>query len=415
MLDRTSLGQLPRKHHTALRDEASALYYEHVLTRHGFEGAYSILYHRSLPPRDVAHRPAPLPPDPPLPSPGCGPAAPDDPLHRRHLRAARLSGGGDAIESRRVLLHNREVAIGLCLPDVALPRYFANGDGDELYFIHEGEGALESPFGPLPYRQGDYLLIPRGVIQRFVPARPTVALLIEGRTYIEIPQKFRNPAGQLRLDAPYSHRDFRRPAALPSPGADFSEGNFPIIVKRGGRYHEVLRDQDPLDVVGWDGAVYPVALSIHDYQAKVGRVHLPPTAFATFEGGGFLVCSFVPRPLDYDEHAIPCPYPHSNVDCDEVIFYASGDFTSRRGIGPGSISHHPAGLAHGPQPGAYEASLGRRHTSELAVMIDTFQPLFATQEAAAIEDPGYHDSWGPAPGGAEPERRAEPIVEGGAR
>ncbi|MCS6912639.1 MAG: homogentisate 1,2-dioxygenase [Myxococcales bacterium] len=392
MLERACLGLLPRKHHTVLRDEQGRLCYEHCLTRQGFEGPYTILYQRSLPPRDAGRRPSALPPDPP-PAPGV------EPLRRRHLRAGLLAQGGDFLQARHVLLQNSDVAIAVCRPDSAAPRYLLNGDGDELYFVHEGHLRLESLLGPLELAPGDYALIPRGVLYRLVPAGPAMLFLVEARSYLEIPRSFRNAAGQLRMDAPYCHRDVRRPRELPQPGEPLPEGGYLIIVKRGGRYHEVVRNEDPFDVLGWDGAVYPLALSIHDYQAKVGRVHLPPTTFTTFAGGGLVVCSFVPRPLDYDPEAVPCPYPHSSVHCDEVIFYVSGTFTSRRGIGPGSISHHPSGLPHGPQPGAYEASIGRRHTEELAVMVDTFQPLVPTVEAAAIEDLTYHDSWAaPAPG-----------------
>lgn len=393
MLDRVCLGQIPRKHHTILRDDAGKVLYEHCQTRQGFEGAYTISYHRSLPPRDIAHRSAQLAADPE--------AYFDEGLRRRHLKGQDLATdeASDHLGTRRMLLCNSDVAIGLCRPTASAPRYFANGDGDELYYVHSGRGRIESVFGPLPYGPGDYLLIPRGTVYRVVPTTAPrepapLWLIIEGRRYLEIPKQFRNPFGQLRMDAPYCHRDFRRPSELPAPsGADFTPGNYPIFIKRGGSYHEIVRDCDPLDTVGWDGCVYPIALSIHDYQAKVGRVHLPPTTFTTFAGGGFVVCSFVPRPVDYDKEAIPCPYPHSSPDCDEVIFYCSGNFTSRRGIGPGSISHHPMGIPHGPQPGAYEASIGAVRTDELAVMIDTAKPLGLTADARTIDDPAYHDSW----------------------
>jgi homogentisate 1,2-dioxygenase len=394
MLDRVCLGTVARKHHVALRDGEGKLLYEHCLTRKGFDGAYTIFYERALPPRDLQHRRADLPPDPE--------GYFDEGLHRRHLVGSRLDtlSGGDHIGSRRVLLCNSDVAIGICRPSSRAGRYFSNADGDELFFVQSGSGTIDSVFGPLPYRPGDYLLIPRGTVYRVLPdatpaaATPPMWLFIEGRSYLEIPPSFRNPFGQLRMDAPYSHRDFRRPLTLPTPGSpDFLPGRYPIIVKRSGSYHEIIRDTDPMDIVGWDGAVYPLALSIHDYQPKVGRVHLPPTAFTTFVGGGFIVCSFVPRLVDFDPEAIPCPYPHSSVDCDEVIFYVSGNFTSRRGIGPASISHHPNGIPHGPQPGAYEASIGKRSTDELAVMIDTFKPLGLSADARTIEDPLYHDSW----------------------
>jgi homogentisate 1,2-dioxygenase len=391
MLDRVCLGTVARKHHVVLRDESGKLLYEHCVTRRGFDGAYTILYERALPPRDLMHRHADVPADP---EPYF-----DEGLHRRHLHAGKIEQRGDHLQSRITLLSNSDVAIGVCRPTDKVPRYFSNGDGDELYYVQSGTGVVESMYGPLPYRPGDYLLIPRSTVYRVVPDASTEGetplwLFIEGRKYVEIPPNFRNPFGQLRMDAPYCHRDFRRPERLPSPsGPDFHPGRYPIIIKRGGAYHEIVRDTDPMDIAGWDGFVYPIALSIHDYQAKVGRVHLPPTVFSTFAGGGFLVCSFVPRLVDWGENAIPCPYPHSNPDCDEVIFYSSGNFTSRRGIGPGSISHHPGGLPHGPQPGAYEGSIGKTHTDELAVMIDTFQPLGLTAEARALEDPAYHDSW----------------------
>jgi homogentisate 1,2-dioxygenase len=397
MLDRVCLGTVARKHHVALRDEANhgKLLYEHCLTRRGFDGAYTIFYERALPPRDVAHRRSDLPPDP---EPYF-----DEGLHRRHFMAGRCEGTGDHLSTRQVLLCNADVAIGICRPLSRLPRYFSNADGDELYFVQSGSGTIESVFGPLSYHPGDYILIPRGAVYRVCPApaenatdeeAPPLWLFIEGRRHLEIPPNFRNPWGQLRMDAPYSHRDFRRPSRLPDlSGPDFTPGRYPIVTKRLGIYHEILRDTDPMDIVGWDGSVYPIALSIHDYQPKVGRVHLPPTMFSTFTGGGFIVCSFVPRLVDFDKDAVPCPYPHSSVDCDEVIFYSSGNFTSRRGIGPGSISHHPTGIPHGPQPGAYEASLGKTRTDELAVMIDTFLPLGVTTTARSVEDPDYHDSW----------------------
>jgi len=394
MLDRVCLGTVARKHHVALRDESGKLLYEHCLTRKGFDGGYTILYERALPPTDLCHRRAELEPEP---EPYF-----DEGLHRRHILTAGTATSGDHVASRSVLLCNSDVAIGICRPTARVPRYFSNADGDELYFVQSGSGTIESVFGPLGYGPGDYLLIPRGTVYRVVPdaaagADAPLWLFIEGRRYLEIPQNFRNPWGQLRMDAPYCHRDFRRPMRLPEKsGPDFPAGRYSIVIKRGGSYHELVRETDPFDIAGWDGTVYPIALSIHDYQPKVGRVHLPPTTFLTFAGGGFIVCSFVPRLTDFDKDAIPCPYPHSSVDCDEVIFYSSGSFTSRRGaakLGPGSISHHPAGIPHGPQPGAYEASVGKSRTDEVAVMIDTFQPLGLTADARALEDPDYHDSW----------------------
>ena len=214
---------------------------------------------------------------------------------------------------------------------------------------------------------------------------------------MSIPAAFRNPVGQLRMDAPYTHRDFVRPVGPIATPESPLEGPRELIVKKQGTFTRYTLDTPAMDVVGWEGFVYPVALSIEKFQPKTGLVHLPPTVHATFEAPGLLVCSFVPRMLDTHPQAIPCPYPHSSVDCDEVILYLRGNFTSRRGVGPGAISLHPSGIAHGPHPGAYEASIGATRTDELAVMCDTFKPLAPTPQAANLEDRGYHESWLPAP------------------
>ena len=208
-----------------------------------------------------------------------------------------------------------------------------------------------------------------------------------------MPPAYRNPVGQLRMDAPYSHRDFVRPVGPIATPDRVPEGPRDLIVKKKGAFTRYALTTPAMDVVGWDGFVYPLAFPIGKFQPKTGMVHLPPTVHATFEGRGLLVCSFVPRLLDTHPQAIPCPYPHSSVDCDEVILYLRGNFTSRRGVGPGAISLHPAGVAHGPHPGAYEGSVGATRTDELAVMCDTFEPLVPTAQAATIEDLGYHDTW----------------------
>jgi homogentisate 1,2-dioxygenase len=206
---------------------------------------------------------------------------------------------------------------------------------------------------------------------------------------------YRNPVGQLRMDAPYTHRDFVRPIGPIATLQHLEDGPRELLVKKGGAFTRYLLEHPPMDVVGWDGFVYPFAFPIERFAPKTGMVHLPPSVHATFEGPGFLVCSFVPRMLDTHPQAIPCPYPHSSADCDEVILYLRGNFTSRRGVGPGAISLHPSGIAHGPHPGAYEASIGERRTDELAVMCDAFEPLHVTAQAVNIEDPGYHESWLP--------------------
>jgi homogentisate 1,2-dioxygenase len=320
--------------------------------------------------------------------------APFDVLSRRHYLTPRLPVGGAMLSARVALFHNSDVTVLVTRPDRSDDAWLANGDGDELHFVHEGAGRVESMFGLLPFKAGDYVYLPRSTIHRWVIDQPSYVLTMEGHSFVDIPKNFRNASGQLRMDAPYSHRDFGRPQ-WPAEGLDRACANGPrtLVARKNGRSFQYAFSGPVVDVVGWDGVVYPFTFPIEKYQPKTGLVHLPPTIHTTFAGGRFVVCSFVPRLTDTHEEAIPCPYPHSSVDCDEILFYVRGNFTSRRGVGPGSISLHPAGIVHGPQPGAYEASIGSRRTDEMAVMIDTFSPLQATAEAAKIEDPAYMRSW----------------------
>jgi homogentisate 1,2-dioxygenase len=249
---------------------------------------------------------------------------------------------------------------------------------------------LRTLLGDVSYRAGDYVYVPRSLLHRFVlDSGLQHWFIMELRQPLRLPHGYRNSVGQLRLDAPYSHRDFRGP--VHAPPRDESLRDF--WLKTQGTLQKFKLAGSPLDVVGWDGSLYPFAFSIDDFKPKVGKVHLPPPAHATFEAPGVLICSFVPRPLDFHEQAVPCPYPHSSVDVDEVLFYSRGTFTSRRGVGPGSISHHPRGIPHGPHPGAYEASLGTKHTDEVAVMLDCSAPLTRSTLAESLEDPQYHGSF----------------------
>jgi len=385
MLERRAAGDLPAKAHTALRSASTqALRYEECITRAGFDGPYSIVYHERRPheaePIDATHGWALL----------AGQA--QRALTRHHFRSeARPRHAGAALDARVPLLENEDLVISVMAPDAEDPAYFVNADGDQLLFVREGGGLLKTQLGDLRFRANDYVCVPRGLLHRFLPDAGISQewLSIESVGAIAIPRQYRSEIGQLRMDAPYSHRDFR--------GPEFSgpsdEGIRRLVVKRGGAFFGFRYAHSPLDVVGWDGTYYPVAFSILDFQAKVGMVHLPPTVHATFALPGALVCSFVPRPLDYHPQAIACPYPHSSVDIDEVIYYARGDFTSRKGIGPGSISLHPAGIPHGPHPGAYEASSAGGRTEELAVMLDCARPLRVTSAALAMEDPSYHHSF----------------------
>ncbi|MFL5299534.1 MAG: homogentisate 1,2-dioxygenase, partial [Anaeromyxobacteraceae bacterium] len=336
MLDRMVEGQVPRKHHLAFRDEAGRLLHEEAYTTEGFEGPYTLLYHRHRPHAQHAVRPA-HGWEPPR-------AAAARPLAKRHYRSQALRRSqGPALDVRSPLLFNADVTVALVQPTEADPVYFANGDGDDLYFVQEGGGVLRSTLGDLRFERDDYVVVPRGLVHRFLPDPvPQRWLSIECRGALHLPRQWRNETGQLRMDAPYSHRDFRR-VVFTGP---LDEGIRDLVVKRNEAFHGFRWDEPPLDVVGWDGSVYPLAFPILNFQPRAGLVHLPPTWHGTFATRGALVCSFVPRVLDFHPEAVPCPYPHASVDCDEILLYVRGNFTSRRGVGAGSISHHPAGVMH---------------------------------------------------------------------
>jgi len=382
MLDRVQQGEVARKHHTQLRGPGGELRYEECFTRDGFDGPYTILYHLRRPhlqrPAEVRHGWTSPPP------------AADQPLAKRHYVSGAIEPkGGPAVDAFVPLLANANLTAGVAFPDRPDPVYVADGDGDLLIYVHQGGGVLQSQLGALRFEQGDYVAVPRGMLHRWLPdAKPQHWLWFE-LDDLHLLRQWRNGVGQLRMDAPYSHRDFRRPVL----GGPVDEGVRELVVKRGGRWHGFAIDDSPLDVVGWDGTVYPWAFPILAFQPRTSSVHLPPTWHGTFGAKGALVCSFVPRVVDWDPDAIPCPYPHSSPSCDEIIFYCDGNFTSRKGVGPGSISHHPAGIPHGPHPGAYEKSIGATRTDELAVMVDTFLPLEPTAAAVAVEDAGYMTSF----------------------
>jgi homogentisate 1,2-dioxygenase len=273
--------------------------------------------------------------------------------------------------------------------------WYRYAHGDETIFVHEGRGVLESQFGVLRYGPGDYLTIPTGVIWRILPEKDVAQrmLVIESSGgHIEPPRRYVNHYGQFLESAPYSERDLRPPDSLVTYD---EEGEFEVRVKARGYIGRYLYHHHPLDVVGWDGHLWPFAFNIDDFEPITGRVHQPPPVHQTFDGPGFVVCSFVPRLFDYHPLSIPAPYNHSNVDSDEIIYYVKGDFMSRRGIQPAALTVHPNGIPHGPHPGTYEGSIGKARTDELAVMVDTFRPLQLTRQAAKLEDEKYPFSWIP--------------------
>jgi homogentisate 1,2-dioxygenase len=384
MLDRFSVGELPRKHHITLRGPDGTLRYEECLTREGFDGPYTIMYHLGRPHSQRLQAATHGWKSTPLVT--------DRDLARRHYRSQDLlHPSGAPINVRVPLLQNKDVTLSTLKPTEADPVYFMHAEADELFFIHQGQGILRSQLGDLCFTKNDYVFVPKGLLYRMIPT-PGVDqywLAMECHGGMHLPRQWRNEVGQLRMDAPYCHRDFQRP----SFAGPQDEGIRDVVVRRDGRFHGFRYEHSPFDVVGWDGTIYPWVFPILNFQPRAGLVHLPPTWHGTFAARGALICSFVPRVVDFHPEAIPCPYPHASVDCDEFIFYCDGNFTSRKGVGPGSISHHPYGVGHGPHPGSYEKSIGSKDTNELAVMLDTFLPLHPTEAALGIEDANYHESF----------------------
>jgi homogentisate 1,2-dioxygenase len=379
-----TLGTIPRKRHTVFRKPDGGLYAEELMGHEGFVGTSSLLYHIHPPTTVIAARRV-----------GEMRWEPDvvTSLRHRHFLTTRAPKGGSATVGRTPLLFNADIAMLYVEPGEADTHFYRNSQADEVVYVVEGNGVLESVYGELPYGPGDYVVIHRNILHRwrFDPAHTVTKLLVfESRGHVRTPKRYRNEFGQLLEGAPYSERDIRRPLHL-EPHDE--RGEFRILVKQYNAINELTLDHHPFDVVGWDGYFYPWAFNIRDFEPIVGRIHQPPPVHQTFQGDGFVICSFCPRPYDFDKDAIPAPYNHSNVDSDEVLFYASSEFMSRKGIEYGSVTHHPDGLPHGPHPGRAEASIGATHTNELAVMMDSFRPLHVAVPATAFEDPAYHRSW----------------------
>ncbi len=378
------LGSIPRKRHTIFRRPDGGLYAEELMGHEGFVGTSSLLYHTHPPTTVVSARRIKA---------VTWEADTDTSLRHRHFRTARAPKGGSPTMDRTPLLFNADIGMLYVEPDVNDSHFYRNSQADEVIYVAEGAGTLESVYGDLPVMSGDYVVIHRNITHRWrfdFSKGPAKLLVMESRGHVRWPTRYRNEFGQLLEGAPYSERDIRRPLEL---NTHDERGEFPILVKQYDAINELVLDHHPCDVVGWDGYFYPWAFSIHDFEPIVGRIHQPPPVHQTFQGDGFVICSFCPRPYDFDPDAIPAPYNHSNVDSDEVLFYASAEFMSRKGIEYGSITHHPDGLPHGPHPGRTEASIGAKNTNELAVMMDSFRPLHVAKATASFEDETYHRSW----------------------
>ena len=380
------VGDVPRKRHIRHTDGDGRRLAEELMGEEGFRGASSLLYHRHSPSAITGVEPAAV---------DRSPLSPNQPLLPWHLRAEAPGPGpgADLVTGRRVLLGNSDVTIACATADRPSELY-RNAAGDELVYVRSGQVRFESVFGTIGAGAGDYVVIPASTTHRWVPegGDPVEALVVEAAGHVGIPERYLTDRGQLREGAPFSERDIRPPSG---PLVVDDPGPVPVLVRTRQGWSRHCHARHPFDVVGWDGCAWPFALSIRDFEPIVGRIHQPPPVHQTFAGPGFVVCSFVPRPYDFDPDAIKVPYHHANVDSDEVLYYAEGDFMSRRGagIGPGSITLHPAGFVHGPQPGSVEASVGATRTDETAVMIDTFAPLGVSDAARAAADPDYPWSW----------------------
>ncbi|WGX98414.1 homogentisate 1,2-dioxygenase [Nocardioides sp. L-11A] len=383
------VGEVPQKRHTQFRDADGRLYYEELMGEEGFSSDSSLLYHRGVPSAITSAETWELPDQA---------RTPNHPLTPRHLRLHDLTTGTDAVTDRRLVLGNADVRIAYVVTGGAgaspSPLY-RNAIGDECVFVETGSGTVETVFGVLTYRAGDYVVIPRATTHRWVPAEPSRLYAIEANSHIAPPKRYLSRYGQLLEHAPYCERDLHGPTGVHlEDGADVE-----VLVKHrvggqvvGTRYTYATH---PFDVVGWDGCLYPYTFNIDDYMPITGKIHQPPPVHQVFEGHNFVICNFLPRKVDYHPLAVPVPYYHSNVDSDEVMFYVAGDYEARKGsgIGLGSISLHPGGHAHGPQPQAIEASLGAEYFEESAVMVDTFAPLELGEGGLAVEDPEYAWTW----------------------
>jgi homogentisate 1,2-dioxygenase len=377
------LGQIPQKRHTIFENPGGGLYYEQLFGTIGFDGMSSLLYHVHRPTMVSEIRPA-LDVRPKI--------AVERNMTARLLKGFQVAPKDDFLESREPVLVNNDVHVSLAAPKKSMRSYFyKNADADELIFIHKGKGTLRTFVGNIPFEYGDYLVIPRGMIfQIDFDTEDNRLLIAESFHPIYTPKRYRNWFGQLLEHSPYCERDYKLPQHLETHD---EKGDFVMKIRKQGMLHELHYTTHPFDVVGWDGYNFPYAFSIHNFEPITGRVHQPPPVHQTFETSAFVVCSFCPRLYDYHPKAIPAPYNHSNIDSDEVLYYVDGDFMSRNNIAQGHITLHPAGIPHGPHPGAYERSIGKTSTEELAVMIDTFRPLMITENALKIDDGVYYQSW----------------------
>ena len=372
-------GKIPSKRHVQFRNQSNNLIWEELVSRNGFSGIYSNLYHRNPPTaiREIGK----------LKKINLNS---NIEVHRHHhFKTREIKLGGDLISSRIPLLFNDDLVIYKAHIDRSMKNLYKNGHGDEIIYIQSGHGLLMSNFGCLNFSEGDYIIIPKGVIWKAEIIEETRALIIESKYPLETPNRYRNTFGQLLEHSPFCERDIK----TPNFKEQSIENSCTIDIKLKNGIQSYSYKFHPFDLVGWDGYYFPWIFNINDFMPITGKIHQPPPVHQTFQSKSFVICSFVPRLFDYHQDSIPAPYAHSNIDSDEVIFYSKGNFMSRKGISCESITYHPSGLPHGPQPGKIEESLDKRETDELAVMIDTFKPLKISGQALKIDDEKYPYSW----------------------
>lgn len=378
-----TLGSIPSKRHTVFKDKDGNFLYEELFGTIGFDGMSTLLYHTQRPTQvkkilksyDVKPK-----------------VAVEKNMKSISLKGFQVAPENDYLKSRVPVLLNNDCQISLASPKESLRAYFyKNTDSDEVIFVHKGSGKLRTMLGNIEFSYGDYLVVPRGMIYQIeFDSEENRLFIVESKQPIYTPKRYRNWFGQMLEHAPFCERDMHPPTELET----YNEtGDYLIKVKKQDCIHEYIYAAHPFSVVGWDGYNFPYKFSIHDFEPITGRVHLPPPIHQTFESAGFVICSFVPRLYDYHPQAVPAPYNHSNIDSDEVLYYVDGDFMSRNNIEVGQITLHPAGIPHGPHPGAMERSIGKKSTEELAVMVDTFAPLMVTEEALKLADGDYYKSW----------------------
>ena len=375
-------GEIPQKRHTVYKSPEGNFYYEQLFGTEGFHGISSLLYHLHRPtqirhisePRDVA--------------PKVGVERNATP---RMFKGMHVTPEDDYLESRKILLFNSDLKMGLAKPRESTSYFYKNAHCDELLYVHQGSGTLKTFLGDLEFSFGDYLIIPRGTIYQLdFDGSDNVLFFIESHSPIYTPKSYRNEFGQLLEHSPFCERDIIAPTFKPPVD---QKGDFMIKVKKQDLIWDFQYATHPFDLVGWDGYFYPYKFNIKNFEPITGRIHMPPPVHQNFEAHNFVVCSFVARMYDYHPLAVPAPYNHSNIDSDEVLFYTEGDFMSRNHIDLMDFTLHPGGIVHGPHPGAMERSIGQKFTQEYAVMVDPFRPLQITQEALKVEDPSYKTSW----------------------